>query len=266
MAESTMPAAKKAKRSAPLSRITAAERAKQFKTDFYADGGVLFCRFCEHSVDFTRVDTVKDHLKSKKHAAKKEVLKAKNSSSNAPSTSRQMTLGTVVKSRDLRAEFVLYYVKMCTVADIPLEKTDKMCSFLEKHCKQAGALPKVPTLRTTYVPKLFESHFSALKSLLRDDYVSITADKTTDVRDHSILNVIASVRGKPFLIGVVKMDTCNHSTFSQAIIKSVSEVGIAFDHVICIVSDSAAYSKRPTEMFFLLCTQTLFTYCAQRTL
>ena len=244
MAESTMLAAKKAKRSAPLSRVTAAERAKQFKTDFYADGGVLFCRFCEHSVDFTRVDTVKDHLKSKKHAAKKEARKAKNSSSDAPSTSRQMTLGTVVKSRDLRAEFVLDYVKMCTVSDIPLEKTEKMRPFLEKHCKQAGALPKVPTLRTTYVPKLFESHFSALKSLLRDDYVSITADETTDVRDHSILNVIASVRGKPFLIGVVKMDTCNHSTFSQAIIKSVSEVGIAFDHVICIVSDSAAYCKK----------------------
>ena len=67
---------------------------------------MLFCRFCEHSVDFTRVDTVKDHLKSKKHAAKKEARKAKNSSSDAPSTSRQMTLGTVVKSRDLRAELL----------------------------------------------------------------------------------------------------------------------------------------------------------------
>ena len=66
-------------RSAPLSRITAEEREKQFNTDFYADGGVLFCRFCEHSVDFTRVDTVKDHLKINKHAAKKEARKAKNS-------------------------------------------------------------------------------------------------------------------------------------------------------------------------------------------
>ena len=49
MAESTVPAAKKAKRSAPLSRVTAKERKKQFKTEFNADGGVLFCRFCEHS-------------------------------------------------------------------------------------------------------------------------------------------------------------------------------------------------------------------------
>ena len=57
MAESTMPAAKKAKRSAPLSRVTAKEREKQLKTEFYTDGGVLFCRFCEHSFDFTHVDT-----------------------------------------------------------------------------------------------------------------------------------------------------------------------------------------------------------------
>ena len=146
MAELTVPAAKKAKRSAPLLHVTAEELAKQFKTDFDADGGVLLCRFCEHSVDFTRVDTVKDHLMSKKHAAKKEVWKAKSSSSKAPSTSQKMTLGMVVKSRELWVEFVLDYVKMCTVTDIPLEKTDKMRPFLEKHCKQAGALPKVPTI------------------------------------------------------------------------------------------------------------------------
>ena len=244
MAESITPRAKKAKRCAPLTRVTAEERARQFKDDLYADGGVLFCRFCEHSIDFTRVDTVKDHLKSKKHSAKREARKTKSSASEGPSTSRQMTLGTVVKSRGLREEFVLDYVKMCTLADIPLEKTDKIRPFLEKHCKQAGALPKVPTLRNTYVPKLFESHFVTLKCLLRDEYVSITADETTDVRDHSILNVIASVRGRPFLIGVVKMDACNHGTFSQAIIKSVSDVGIGFDHVLSIVSDSAAYCKK----------------------
>ena len=57
MAESIMPAAKKAKRSASLSHVTAKERERQFKIEFYADGEVPFCRFCEHSVDFTHVDT-----------------------------------------------------------------------------------------------------------------------------------------------------------------------------------------------------------------
>ena len=64
------------------------------------------------------------------------------------------------------------------------------------------------------------------------------------MRDHSILNVIATVRDKPFLIGVVTMEACNHSTFSQAIIHSVSEAGIVFGSVIAIVTDSATYCKK----------------------
>ena len=45
-----------------------------------------------------RTLTLKDHLESKKYVAnsKKEVRKAKNSSSNAPSTSQQMALGMAV--------------------------------------------------------------------------------------------------------------------------------------------------------------------------
>ena len=35
------PSAKKAKRSAAVLRVSVEERAKQFKEDFYADGGVL---------------------------------------------------------------------------------------------------------------------------------------------------------------------------------------------------------------------------------
>ena len=66
MAEGEAPAPKKAKRSAPAARVSAEERAKQFKEDLYSDSGVLFCTYCEHSIDFVRLDTIKDHLKSKK--------------------------------------------------------------------------------------------------------------------------------------------------------------------------------------------------------
>ena len=40
------------------------------------------------------------------------------------------------------------------------------------------------------------------------------------------------------------MEACNHNTFSQAIISSVSEAGIAFQNVTSIVSDSAAYCNK----------------------
>ena len=247
MADSAPPRAKKAKRSAPISRVSAEERAKQFKDDLYTDGGVLFCKYCVHSVDYMGVDTIKEHLKSKMHCAKKCSKQSKETVSGAvagPFTSRQVTLSSIVKSKDLREEFVLDYIKLCTLADIPLYKTDAMRPFLQKYCKQAGTLPQVSTLRNVYVPRLYEKHYLALTEVVKNKPVSIIADETTDIRDHSILNVIASILGKPYLIGVIKMEACNHKTFSQAIIRSVTDIGIEFSQVISVVSNSAAYCKK----------------------
>ena len=65
------PPTKKIKRLAPAVKCTPEEWVKQFPDDLYSDGGVLFCKFCDHSVDHIRVDTIKDHLKSKKHKQRK---------------------------------------------------------------------------------------------------------------------------------------------------------------------------------------------------
>ena len=134
------PQAKMAKRSTLVS-LTAEERIKQYPVDFYADGGVLFCRFCEHSIDFTHLDTVKNHIKSfiKRSSRKREWKEG-------ASSSKQLALSICIKSEDLRERFVLDYIKMCTVADIPLEKTESTRPFLQKHYKQVGALPQVATL------------------------------------------------------------------------------------------------------------------------
>ena len=69
-------------------------------------------------------------------------------------------------------------------------------------------------------------HFESLKQLLSGKKVSITADEITDIRDQSILNVIATFHGQAYLIGVKKMGACNHSTFCQAIIQVVTSAQI----------------------------------------
>ena len=92
---------------------------------------------------------------------------------------------------------------------------------------QASALPHVSTLHSVNVLCL---DYLALAEVFKHQPVSITALETTDVRDHSILNVIASIHCKPHLIGVVTMEGCNHSTLSQAIIRSVRGIGIANHH------------------------------------
>ena len=139
----------------------------------------------------------------------KKVRQVKRTSSGACRTGRQVTLSTVLKSKDARQDFVLDYVKLCTIADIPLEKTERMSPFLRKYCAQAGALPQIDQLRSTYVPRVFEAYFTALKDILKGQPVSLTADETTDIRDHSILNVIATVRGRPYLIDVGSLQPLN---------------------------------------------------------
>jgi hypothetical protein len=226
----------KAKRSAPLAVITAKERAKQYPGVFYEDGGIMFCLFCQHSVDHIRSDTCKGHTQSKKHQT--NLLKNTNL--------KQVTIQTATASKDLRESFVLDFDKMCSIADIPLEKTEKMRGFLTKHCKQGGAVPQVSTLRQLYVPKLFKVHIDCLKALFDQatPSISVIADETTDDRDQSILNILAGFGGKFYLIDVVRLDKCNHATLSQSVIKAVSDMGINYDKIVAFVSDSAAYCKK----------------------
>jgi len=67
------PVAKRFRRSAPVLKVTAQERARQFPEDLYSDADVLFCKLCSHRTDYVRLDTIKDHLKyKKKHIQNKD--------------------------------------------------------------------------------------------------------------------------------------------------------------------------------------------------
>lgn len=130
---------------------------------------------------------------------------------------------------------------MCTSADIPLEKVPKMKPFLEKHCRQGGTLPKADTLRSLYVPRLFDKHMEHVRVLIQGKFVSLIVDETTDCRDKSILNIIAKCENKVYLVDCVTMQECNHKTLSQSVIKAVSNMGIDFENILAFVTDSAAY-------------------------
>ena len=163
-----------------------------------------------------RLDTVKDHMKSKKHLSRRDT-KLRQSSST-----RQVSLTNMVKAKDQREEFIVNFIKVCTLADIQLENTDKMMPFLQKYCKQSGALPGDKALRRNYIPQLSEQHLSALKSALAGSAISIVDNETTDIRDQSILNVIALVKGKPYLIDVATLEACNQATVARASSKLVT--------------------------------------------
>ena len=76
-----------------------------------------------------------DHIKSKVHMRKK--------SSIGSSQVKQRTITTSFKSKKIRDEFILDFLKMCTLSDISLHKIDKMRPFLLKYCKEGGSIPSV---------------------------------------------------------------------------------------------------------------------------
>ena len=132
---------------------------------------------------------------------------------------------------------------MCTLSDILLHKIDKMRPFLLRDCKEGGSIPSVNSTKELHLPKLFACHL-ALKAKFANKSISIIRDETTDCRDHSILNIIASIRGELFLINVVTLSECNHQTVSQASIRAVTHVDIEFEKIIAFVTNSAAYCKK----------------------
>ena len=58
--------------------------------------------------------------------------------------------------------------------------------------------------------------------------ISIVADETTDHRDRSVLNILARIGNKVFIIDVLFLEACNHQTLSQLIIKCVTTYGVQY--------------------------------------
>nr|XP_057913311.1 uncharacterized protein LOC131107370 [Doryrhamphus excisus] len=217
--------------------LTPKYRAEQYPGDFYVSGDMLFCTFCQHSVDWKRKNTCDDHLLSKSHLKKKETHSA-----NASRQPRQTCVTASFKSADLRKDFVEDFVSMCAEADIPLEKLGKIRPFLVKHCKQGGALPEnASSLRQLHLPRVFEQHISSVLQKIRGKKLSVVVDETTDARDCSVLNIVIGVENQYFLVDVVFMDRCNFSTVSQAIVASLHSNNLHLNDVWAVVTDNAAY-------------------------
>ncbi|XP_014678931.1 PREDICTED: uncharacterized protein LOC106818770 [Priapulus caudatus] len=110
---------------------------------------VMFCKHCHHSVDYTRLDTVKDHIKSKKHMKRKESKTEPLGGSSKGPHQRQISLDTAMKSKDLREGFILSvkcFVKCCTMADIPLNKVENMRPFMRPNSVYVPCLAHIINL------------------------------------------------------------------------------------------------------------------------
>uniref|UniRef100_A0A8C7NTZ0 U1-type domain-containing protein n=1 Tax=Oncorhynchus mykiss TaxID=8022 RepID=A0A8C7NTZ0_ONCMY len=81
------------------STLTPKFRAEQYPKD-YESGDKLFCKLCQHTIDWTRKNTCDDHLKSKAHVKNKEKHRV------SQSIPLQTTISSASSSADSRREFI----------------------------------------------------------------------------------------------------------------------------------------------------------------
>ena len=78
--------------------------------------------------------------------------------------------------------------------------------------------------------------------------MSVIFDETPDVEGRCVLNILISPLVKqgenkiiPYLANTVFMDKCDHATVSQAVIKTLNDIGVDSENVVSFNTDNAAY-------------------------
>jgi len=107
--------------------VTASERVNSiqlYKDNYYVSGIIMFCKFCNITIDHKNKSKVDQHLNTKKHKNNKTAIERRNIQVN----NKQNTISE-------KDELNLELVKIFIAANILLEKVDKLRPFFCKYCK-----------------------------------------------------------------------------------------------------------------------------------
>lgn len=153
-------------------------------------------------------------------------------------------LNTVVEASESKKAAIKDLICAFVQADIPLEKVDKLKSWLRMYLREGGNIPSGNALRRDYLPGVFENYLITIKQMFSGKKVSLIVDETTDSRARSVVNVLFNYRDLTKLVVVDYLDIVNNSTIGQLIVRILVDWNISFHDTRLIVSDSAAYMKK----------------------
>uniref|UniRef100_H3ADQ9 Uncharacterized protein n=1 Tax=Latimeria chalumnae TaxID=7897 RepID=H3ADQ9_LATCH len=134
--------------------ISAKDRAKSMPQVLHEDDGILFCSICNISIDHTCKSTIDNHLRSNSHLKRKH--KTDSEQSNAK-VLKQTTVSSgfdkAAKKSLAGAKVITDWIKACTAADIPLEKSDSpaLREFFSQAYVLAGLMPNCAHITCSHI-------------------------------------------------------------------------------------------------------------------
>ena len=219
-------------------KITAHSRASEF-TEFYADNGMLFCKFCVISVSLKK-STIADHLHSKSHKEIKEAAKNKS-----PAGNLHFSLLSRLPKLDLNLSWILWKFAFCRISP---SKTEKLKPFLQKYCKNGGSITSGKNMRDYYLPKRAEHARNTLKRLIFESSECSTpfvvnVNETTDpMGEQNVLNIIVRFGNQIALLETVFLSgPANHQTTATATCEAVIRHSNNNRNFKDFITDNTAY-------------------------
>ena len=119
---------------------------------------------------------------------------------------------------------------------------------MHNRVKGGGAITGSHQLREKYLPEVYTDSREELKAKIAQHNVSVIFDKFPDVEGRCVLNILISPLVKqgenkiiPYLANTAFMDKCDHTNVSEAVIKTLNDIGVDSENVVSFNTDNTAY-------------------------
>jgi hypothetical protein len=234
--------------------VSCNDRVKQYpKGTLHSDDGHLFCSTCNTSLDHTRKASIDKHLKTLTHVEKRKRLEEAEEAVIKKQATISGSFKRINDSRDARNIAYCEVIEAFTAASIPLNKLDhpKLRDYLQTNVKNLGGLPGSSTLRSQYLPKVFEVNKQELKArVAAASSIVIVTDEASDSQDRFCLHVLFvfpveadddAMQMEAKIVDLVFLEHVNGTTVSQTIVQTLTNYGVEFNKVSSFVTDNASY-------------------------
>lgn len=206
---------------------------KDYPNVLKADVSVLFCILCNCNINGGKTYNVKQHFQTMKHKA----ALMKNSGP------KQLLLAEC--SRDLNS-YNLDLCKMLLEANIPLFKINNSAvkTFLQKYTN--SPVPSETTLRTKYMPSIYESVINTLQRKAANNNIWVSMDETTDSEHRLVANFVFGIldeeeKGKSYLLNMDHIPKANASTMAAFFTNSLQILWPDGTNIIFLIFQHITY-------------------------
>lgn len=117
-------------------------------------------------------------------------------------------------------------------------------------------MPSETTLRTNNVKDLYKETIDNIKSCVKNHFLWVSIDETTDATGRYVANVIIgildseeSISKQKYLLNTAVLDKANHCTIARLFEESIKSLGENFDKdsILLFITDAAPYMMKAAK-------------------